>query len=86
MDLNEIKTDASVDVSGLQCPIRGLTPARALASMEPGQILEIKSTDTGLEDIMPILAKQTGNELLGSKEKDGLQRFYVKKAKPLLSI
>jgi TusA-related sulfurtransferase len=84
MELQKIDADVTVDVSGLQCPVLGLTAAKVLADMQPEQIIEIKSSDSGFKDPMRILARKTGNKLLGFYEADGNYRAFFKKGKPLL--
>jgi tRNA 2-thiouridine synthesizing protein A len=85
MELQKITADATVDVSGLQCPILGLTAAKVLAGLEPGEVIEVKSSDSGFKDPMRALAQMTGNELLGFSNKNGVYRSYIKKLKPLLN-
>ncbi len=81
MELKNIKADETVDVSGLQCPLLGMTPARLLKDMEPGQIIAVTSTDPGARNVMPVMAQMTGNELMGvHDEEDGSYRVYVRKA------
>ena len=84
MEPQKIKADAIVDVSGLQCPVLGLTAAKVLADMEPEQIIEVKSSDSGFKEPMRILAQRTGNELLGFSKENGVYHSYIKKLKPLL--
>jgi len=85
MEPQRIDADATVDVSGLQCPILGLTAAKVLAGLQPGEVIEVKSSDSGFKDPMRALAQMTANELLGFSKKDGVYRSYIKKLKPLLN-
>ena len=53
-----------VDVRGLQCPMPVVKLAQAVKQLQPGQVLELLSTDPGVEADMPSWASRTGNELL----------------------
>lgn len=80
MDLSKIKADVTLDARGLSCPMPVLKTAKAMKSMEPGQILEVLGTDPGTKNDMPKLAKKGGNEWLGFQDDEGgFYRFYLKK-------
>jgi tRNA 2-thiouridine synthesizing protein A len=74
-----IKEDILVDVRGTNCPIPVLKANKALKEMESGQIVKIISTDHGSTHDIPVLAKQTGNELMYDYEDDEVYYFYVRK-------
>ena len=84
MEANEITADVSIDVSDLECPLLGLTAAKALTDMQPLQIIEVTSRNSGFKEPMRILAQRTGNELLGFSEIGGIHRSFIRKLKPLL--
>ena len=48
--------------------------------MEQGRVLHIISTDAGSVKDFEAFSKQTGNELLESKEEGGKFYFLIKKA------
>lgn len=80
MDLSKIKPDVTLDARGLSCPMPVLKTAKAMKSMESGQILEVLGTDPGTKNDMPKLAKKGGNEWLGFLDDEGsFYRFYLKK-------
>lgn len=72
--------DAELDASGLNCPLPILRAKKTLNGMEPGQVLHIIATDPGSVKDFDAFAKQTGNELMESKEDGGKFHFMVKKA------
>lgn len=72
--------DNELDASGLNCPLPILRAKKALTSMESGKILHIIATDPGSVKDFDSFAKQTGNELLESKEEGGKFHFLIKKA------
>ena len=71
--------DQELDASGLNCPLPILRAKKALAGMDSGQVLHIIATDPGSVKDFEAFAKQTGNELLESKDEGGKFGFLVKK-------
>jgi tRNA 2-thiouridine synthesizing protein A len=72
--------DQTLDASGLNCPMPILKTKKALKQMEPGQVLEVISTDAGSVKDLVAFCNQTGNILLESIEVDGKYIFTVEKA------
>ena len=71
--------DQELDASGLNCPLPILRAKKALTGMDAGQVLHIIATDPGSVKDFDAFAKQTGNELLESKEDGGKFYFLLKK-------
>ncbi|HHL45379.1 MAG TPA: sulfurtransferase TusA family protein [Gammaproteobacteria bacterium] len=71
--------DQELDTSGLNCPLPILRAKKALASMEPGQVLHIIATDPGSARDFPAFARQTGNELLEAREEGDKFHYLMKK-------
>ncbi|MDH5370295.1 MAG: sulfurtransferase TusA family protein [Gammaproteobacteria bacterium] len=71
--------DQELDASGLNCPLPILRAKKALAGLSAGQVLHIIATDPGAVKDFEAFAKQTGNELLESKEEGGKFVFLMKK-------
>jgi len=72
--------DQELDASGLNCPLPILRAKKTLTSMDAGQVLHVIATDPGSVKDFDAFAKQTGNELIESKEEGGKFHFLVKKA------
>jgi tRNA 2-thiouridine synthesizing protein A len=72
--------DQELDATGLNCPLPILRAKKTLAGMDSGQVLKIIATDPGSVKDFEAFAKQTGNELLESKEEGGKFYFQMKKA------
>jgi len=72
--------DTELDASGLNCPLPILRAKKSLAGMQSGQILHIIATDPGSVKDFEAFAKQTGNELMESKEEGGKFYFLIKKS------
>jgi len=72
--------DQELDASGLNCPLPILRAKKALGGMESGKVLHIIATDPGSVKDFEAFAKQTGNELIESKEEGGKFHFLIRKA------
>ncbi len=70
---------ATVDTSGLLCPLPVYKAALALAKLDPGDVLELICTDPGALVDIPAMARQRGDSLLGSEERDSTQTFWLEK-------
>ena len=72
-------TTATLDCSGLLCPVPVYKAALAMKELADGETLRLITTDPGsLEDI-PAFARQTGSRLLRSEEAGGTQTFWLVK-------
>jgi tRNA 2-thiouridine synthesizing protein A len=72
--------DDELDASGLNCPLPILRAKKALAGLDAGKVLHIIATDPGSVKDFEAFAKQTGNELMESKEEGGKFHFLIKKS------
>ncbi|CAB1368598.1 sulfurtransferase TusA family protein [Denitratisoma oestradiolicum] len=71
--------DRELDARGLSCPLPILRTKKTLAEMQSGQVLRILATDAGAVKDFHAFARQTGNELLASEEKEGEFVFLIKR-------
>lgn len=71
--------DQELDASGLNCPLPILRAKKSLQSMDVGQVLHIIATDPGSVKDFEAFSKQTGNELMESREDAGKFYFLIKK-------
>jgi len=72
--------DQELDACGLNCPLPILRAKKTLAKMGTGKVLRVISTDPGSVKDFEAFSKQTGNELLESREQDGKFFYLLKKA------
>ena len=72
--------DQELDATGLNCPLPILRAKKSLSALSSGQVLRIIATDPGSVKDFEAFAKQTGNQLLESKEEGGKFYFRMKKA------
>ncbi len=79
----EEKTDAApaatLDTSGLLCPLPVYKAALALKAIETGQVLELICTDPGSLADIPAMARQRGDRLIDIDDQGTRQVFRIKK-------
>ena len=69
-----------VDASGLSCPLPILKATQGIKSVASGELIEVVATDPGSVKDFDAFAKQTGDELVESREEGGKFHFLIKKA------
>ena len=74
-----MKADATLDCTGLYCPVPIIETTDKIRELEIGQVLEVLADDKGIRTDMPAWCESTGNELLGIEEEDGEYKVYVRK-------
>jgi TusA-related sulfurtransferase len=74
-----MEADHTLDCFGLLCPMPIVKTAAKMKELEPGQVLEIVSTDEGIKEDMPAWCKATGNEFLGVEQDGDQYKVYVRK-------
>ncbi|HEX2828001.1 MAG TPA: sulfurtransferase TusA family protein [Burkholderiales bacterium] len=72
-------TLTELDVKGYNCPIPLLRAKKALATMAPGDLLRIRTTDPGAEIDFRVFADASGNELVSLDEADGVLTLVMRK-------
>ena len=72
--------DATLDATGLLCPLPVLKARRALKPLAPGAVLQVLATDPGAVKDFEHFCATTGCELLqASEEPGGIWRFRMRK-------
>ena len=72
--------DATLDATGLLCPLPVLKARRALKPLPPGAVLEVLATDPGATKDFEHFCHTTGCELLeASEQPSGVLRFVMRK-------
>lgn len=69
----------SLDCSGLLCPLPVYKTALALGNLQPGEVLELITTDPGALEDIPAMARQRGDTVLASEDRGSSQRFLIEK-------
>lgn len=74
--------DETVDATGLACPLPILKAKKALATLSPGQVLRVITTDRGAVRDFQAFCKQTGNLLLAQvDEADSVTHYLERRLK-----
>jgi tRNA 2-thiouridine synthesizing protein A len=68
-----------VDAKGLACPLPIVKAKKGIDSLEPGQIMELQTTDKGSMKDFQAWVSQTKHELIEAKEENGVFIFTVRK-------
>ena len=68
-----------LDARGLNCPLPILKTKKSLDAMATGDVLKVVATDSGSIKDMQAFARQTGNELLESRETGKEYVFFLRK-------
>lgn len=69
----------TLDVKGLNCPLPILRAKKAIKDIAVGDTLEVLATDPGSVKDFDAFCRQTGNELVDSKDEGGTYRFVIKR-------
>lgn len=69
----------TLDASGLACPMPVVKTKMAIDTLEPGQILEVISTDRGSMTDLPAWCESTGNPLKEQRDEGGRYVFLIEK-------
>jgi TusA-related sulfurtransferase len=70
-----------LDLKGLPCPMPVVKISQAIGSIDVGQVVEVHTTDPGSLADFPAWAKSSGNEIVETKQEEGLIRIFVKRVK-----
>ena len=75
-----ITADHVLDVKGLKCPMPVLKTKVRFKTMQPGEILEVITTDPGSRKDLPAWAAKTGNHVVGSREEGAdIYHFFLQR-------
>lgn len=69
-----------LDARGLNCPLPILRTRKTMAQMQPGEVLEVASTDPGSVKDMESFCTQTGHQLVSSSQDGDAFLFRIRKA------
>jgi len=73
------RTDRTIDLSGLTCPMPLLRTKAALAQMESGQVLNVIGTDPGSPRELKNFARQSGHTIIDLIETDNRYHCLIRK-------
>ena len=75
------KVDKKLDCLGLFCPEPIFKTRLQLDEMQVGEVLEVVADDPAAKEDIENLAKNLGQEVIGSKQEGNVTRILLKKIK-----
>ena len=78
-ELSNVEAQKIVDARGTACPGPLLAAKKAMGAMQPGEIMEILSSDEGTKRDVPKWARKKGHDYLGTLDESGFFKIYLKK-------
>ena len=76
---SRVTPSATLDTSGLLCPLPVYKASLALKAMEPGEVLELICTDPGSLADIPAFTRQRGDRLVEADDRGTTQVFWIEK-------
>ncbi len=71
--------EKTLDLRGLKCPLTALRTRKALAGMQPGDLLIVACTDPLAGIDIPNLVRETGDTLADSSRTGNVMTFRIGK-------
>ncbi len=68
-----------LDTSGLSCPLPVLKLKQSLRHLAGGEVLHVIATDKGTVHDFAAFSRQTGHELIESRESEGKFHYWFRK-------
>ena len=78
-EIEDVKIDSVLDVSGLTCPMPIVKLKKGIDSLESEQVLELHATDKGTLSDLPAWSKNAGHTILKTEQEGSLIKFWIKK-------
>lgn len=70
-----------IDARGTACPGPLLEAKKGIGAVKVGEVVEVKSSDTGSRNDLKVWAEKVGHEFLGYVEADGHDRLFIRRKK-----
>ena len=77
----EAKIAKTLDLKGMFCPGPVLETAKAIKTINVGEVLEVYATDPAAKSDLEAWARRTGNQILDMKQENGVLRVLIKRMK-----
>ena len=79
--MSAVEITATLDCTGLVCPLPVIKLSRAIKVAAPGAVIELLATDPGAVADLEAFERRTGHRVLARSESNGIFRFVVQRAK-----
>jgi tRNA 2-thiouridine synthesizing protein A len=77
--MHDLPTTATLDCSGLLCPLPVYKAGIVLSRLATGDVLELICTDPGALEDIPAMARQRGDRLVAMDDRGDTQVFWLEK-------
>lgn len=77
--MNEVKSDAYLDLRGVMCPINFVKTKLKLDTMETGEVLELVLDSGEPIQNVPKSIKEEGHKILEVKKEEGFFKLKIRK-------
>jgi tRNA 2-thiouridine synthesizing protein A len=78
--MNDDQSEATIDVTGLLCPLPVLKARKRLGEMGSGQVLKVLASDPMAAIDMPHFCAEQGHKLIESARDGGILIFRIRRA------
>lgn len=79
-ETTQIDADVTIDAIGAGCPGPLMDLIGKMKTVDPGTVVELRTSDAGSKDDVPAWLDKAGHELLAIDEYDDHWRIFVEKA------
>ncbi len=76
MDVNE-----TLDVRGQVCPMPTIRLGQAMRRVQLGHVVEVWTDDPGSQANMQAWSRNTGNELISTKQENGFYKYRFRRSR-----
>lgn len=80
--MTTLQANRVLECEGLACPMPVVRTKKVIEELEPGDVLEVRTTDQGSVADIPSWANRTGHQYIGMKEEGQIFRHFIRKSKP----
>jgi tRNA 2-thiouridine synthesizing protein A len=77
----EVKIAKTLDLKGMFCPGPVLETAKAIKTINVGEVLEVYATDPAAKSDLEAWARRTGNQIIDMNQENGVLRVLIKRTK-----
>jgi tRNA 2-thiouridine synthesizing protein A len=77
----QVKIAKTLDLKGMFCPGPVLETAKAIKTINVGEVLEVIATDPAAEPDLQAWAKRTGHEIVDIKKEGDIIRVLIRRLK-----
>jgi tRNA 2-thiouridine synthesizing protein A len=81
IEMTEVAVDRLIDARGIACPGPLMSLIGAVRQGQPGDVLEVWSTDAGSRSDIPAWVAKAKHELVSVTDGDGFTSFVVRRTR-----